>query len=199
MIYIVNGFPKSGKDEFCLKVKEVMGIRDCAIFSTVDVVKSIARTAGWTGEKTPENRKFLSDLKDLLTEWDDVPMKDINRKIEIFLYNVVNRGGTKEKAAVFIMCREPKEIQRLKEKYGAKTVVIRRESAENQDQSNHADSEVLNYSYDITINNNGSLLALAAEAIKFVETEGLYRNTTGELKIDFFGKISYNYEVERSI
>ena len=37
------------------------------VISTVDFVKQIARECGWDGVKTPRNRKFLSDLKDLLT------------------------------------------------------------------------------------------------------------------------------------
>ena len=49
--------------------------------STVDKVKEIAAECGWDGVKSPKNRKFLSDLKDLLTEWGDVPYKDIERKL----------------------------------------------------------------------------------------------------------------------
>lgn len=81
MIYVVNGAPRSGKDTFCSMVAKFMGEGYVRVYSTVDYIKTIAASAfGWNGEKTPRARKFLSDLKDLLTEWNDIPFKDIQKK-----------------------------------------------------------------------------------------------------------------------
>lgn len=71
-------------------------------------------------------------------------------------------------SVVFVMCREPKEIQRIKDKYNALTVLIRREEMERQEQSNHADSEVFNYSYDLTIFNNSDIIDLSKKAKEFL-------------------------------
>ena len=51
----------------------------------------------------------------------------------------------------------------------ATTVLIRRESVENIEVSNHADSEVFNYNYDLTIWNNSDIINLENEAEKFLK------------------------------
>ena len=76
-LYIINGAAASGKSTFCSLVKEKLGEGHCYEISTVDLVKEVAKVAGWNGEKTAKNRKFLSDLKDLLTQWDDVPVRNV--------------------------------------------------------------------------------------------------------------------------
>ena len=43
------------------------------IISTITYVKDIAKTIGWDGGKSPADRRFLSDLKDALTRWKDLP------------------------------------------------------------------------------------------------------------------------------
>ena len=75
-LVIINGMPMSGKSQFveyCLKILDDYG----AEISTVDFVKELAQEAGWDGVKRPKDRKFLSDLKDLLTEWGNIPYKKI--------------------------------------------------------------------------------------------------------------------------
>ena len=74
---IVGGFPRSGKSTFVSYCREILGENYTLDISTVDLVKSLAVKAGWDGTKTPKNRKFLSDLKQLLIEWDDIPYKDV--------------------------------------------------------------------------------------------------------------------------
>ena len=173
MIYIVNGAPGCGKTTFenlC-----TMNIRFSAAeqISTVDFVKDVAKFCGWNGKKTPENRKFLSDLKALLTEWDNVPYKRVIWEIEqsIRLYHEHDYGDNDY--AIFVDCREPEEITKLKVALGAKTILIRRESAEEIEASNRSDKEVLNYQYDIIINNNGSLKDFEKEVRSFLMSEGL--------------------------
>lgn len=132
------------------------------ICSTVDFVKKIALECGWDGVKTPRNRKFLSDLKDLLTEWDDVPFQKILEKVEdLCLYS--------NDFLLFVDCREPKEIQRLKERLNATTVLVRRLGDETKETSNRADADVFNYKYDYTIKNYGSLDDLVVECVAFLD------------------------------
>lgn len=174
MIVVVNGRERSGKDSFCLfaqRETERLG-GGCHVASTVDLVKTLARNAGWRNTKTPKDRKFLSDLKDLLTEWDDIPYKDIetNYKFYRLRWNVSPLGnGNEDKFLFFVMCREPEEIEKFVDRLGAKTLLIRRESAESEEPSNHADANVFNYSYDFTIENNGTLEELEVKAKKFVD------------------------------
>ena len=191
-VYVINGAPGAGKSTFCEKVKDIMGESWSYELSTVDLVKEIAHDLGWDGKKTLKNRKFLSDLKDLLTEWDDIPFKDTIKKIELIKKDFERYDLDFDEAAIFINCREPNEIERLCKELGAKSILIRRESAENTAVSNHADANVLNFNYDIEITNNGDLRDLAFLALDFVEQEELYFIHYKNLEIDFFGNIIYN-------
>lgn len=191
MIYIINGAAGAGKDEFCKKVAQITTLHYSKIISTVNLVKTIAFDLGWDGEKRPKDRKFLSDLKDILTEWNDIPFKDIQKQIDNYFNELTYYNIDPREAVVFIMCREPKEITRLSKELNAKSVIIRRKEAEVFAASNHADANVLNYSYDIEIDNNGSLLDLAYQALDFVEQEELHIDHWRSIKIDLFGNIEY--------
>lgn len=166
-LIIVNGYPQSGKDSFvdlCLSELGYYG-RKC---STVDTVKEMAKIAGWDGKKSPEHRKFLSDLKDLVSEWGDVPFKYVKKQINSFKSFFNSYGMSDDKAALFVISREPDEIQRFKDELGAVTVCVRRKEAENAAISNHADANVLDYEYDYYIDNNKDLAHLQNAARVFL-------------------------------
>ena len=165
--FIINGRPRSGKDtfvNFCLEELGAFG----KLISTVDFVKEIAARCGWDKTKTPKNRKFLSDLKDLLTNWGDVPYKKTLQEIDMFKFDL-DYWDVSDKGVVFIMCREPKEIDRFERELNAKSVLIQRASVEFEQQSNHADSEVLNHKYDYIIENNGTIDELKEKAKEFLK------------------------------
>lgn len=123
---------------------------------------------GWDGTKTLKNREFLSNLKDLLTEWGDVPYKKIAKEITLFDYSLNQFDIDGDKGFVFVMCREPQEIQKFVDRLGAKTVCVRREEAEKEAVSNHADANVLDYEYDYYIDNNKDLAHLQNAARVFL-------------------------------
>lgn len=165
--FIINGRPRSGKDtfvNFCLEELGAFG----KLISTVDFVKKIATECGWDGTKDLKNRKFLSDLKDLLTNWGDVPYKKTLQEIDMFKFDL-DYWDVPDKGVVFIMCREPKEIERFERELNAKSVLIQRASVEFEQQSNHADSEVLNHKYDYIIENNGTVDELKEKAKEFLK------------------------------
>ena len=87
----INGAPRSGKDTFVDICHLLLGDR-CFNVSSVDFVKHLATECGWNGEKNLKNRKFLSDLKDLLTQWEDVPYKKIVEAISDYEKNVISKG-----------------------------------------------------------------------------------------------------------
>lgn len=181
-VVVINGMPGCGKTTFEQMCQDVCKsnfsegfqegrIVQVAITSTVDFVKEIALNCGWDGSKTLENRKFLSDLKDLLTNWNDVPYKKILERVKQ-LESWTRYNGLDW--ILFVDCREPAEIQKLKERLNATTVLIRRDSVENSETSNHADANVFDYNYDVTIYNNGSLdifKTIAKQFIKFMKQE----------------------------
>lgn len=162
-VSVMNGQMRSGKTSFEKMVKEIAAARGkkVAILSTIDIVKDFAKGMGWDGRKTREDRRFLSDLKDALTRWKDVPYQEIKYRI-----NQLEEDGTD---LVFVDCREPEEIQRFVNDYNALTVIVQRGEFI-QIVGNHADENVLNYQYDITIDNSRGLNELMQEATIFVET-----------------------------
>lgn len=163
-VVVINGAPRSGKDTFiklCNSRKvNVIGI------SIVDEIKRIAKDIGWDGEKNLRSRKFLSDLKDLADNYNDFSFNRLEKRLSIAgELEKLNRLPT----VVFVVARDPKDISRLVEKYRATALCIRRTEAEAENVSNHADKEILNYSYDIYINNDGSLEKLEKCANAFMK------------------------------
>ena len=169
-IFVINGAAGSGKDTFVELCRKFTGDAFLLNISTVDKVKEIAIACGWDETKTPENRKFLSDLKALLTDWADVPLNDMIQKIERFKRGFEVYDVPDDRAIVFIHCREPEEIRKLVKALDARTLLIRRTAAENVTASNQSDAGVFDYEYDIHINNNGSLAELERTAEVFIKS-----------------------------
>jgi dephospho-CoA kinase len=128
----------------------------------------VAICAGWRQNKTPKHRKFLSDLKKLLKEWDDVPYRKAATEILLRETEAANNGHRYD-SVLFIHCREPEEIERFVQDFGAKTLLLKRDSADNREQSNDSDSGVMEYNYDIVIENNDSLEKLQQKAEAYVK------------------------------
>lgn len=168
-IVVINGTGGAGKDTFVIMCKDVLGAESVFNISTVDFVKEVATMCGWDGSKTPENRKFLSDLKDLLTEWDDIPLKKVMAEA-VSCSACAEILGKLDNSILFIHCREPKEIEKLVRAFQgeATTLLIRRQEAEAVKQINHADNDVLHYAYDYTIHNDSTLSWLRNEAVVFL-------------------------------
>ena len=102
-----------------------------------------------------------------MTGWGDIPFQKTIQEIKLFEFDL-NYYDVLDKGVVFIMCREPKEIERFK-KFGAKSILIRRPAVECEQQSNHADKEVLNHKYDYIIENDGTLKDLQKKAKEFLK------------------------------
>lgn len=172
-VYIVNGFPGTGKSLFEDMVSEHMGRCYCKLTSSIDCIKEIARECGWDGTKSEKHRKFLSDLKALLVEWNNYPLQSVKRKISAFECDL-EYYGVSEGAAVFIDVREPAEIEKFKKEFNAKTILIRRKEAEQYCHFNNSDRFVLQYEYDIIIENDGTIADLDNIVKEFIRNEKLH-------------------------
>lgn len=167
MIICINGFPRAGKDTFCNLCEEIRPTFTKS-FSTVDFVKDIARQCGWDGTKTENNRKFLADLKELLVRWDNVPYKDIVKKIELEEHNLEMYGIDPKLLLIFVHVREPQEIKKFVGALGAKTLLIKRSAEESKEHLSSADSNVYDMTYDYEIVNDGSIEELKDKAKQFI-------------------------------
>lgn len=124
-------------------------------------MKEIAKQIGWTGKKSEKDRKFLSDLKILTSEYCDMPFESMKNKVTEFIKD-------EESKFLFLHIREPEEITRAVKEFGAKTVLVIRNSVKHI-VSNMADENVFNYNYDFIIDNSGTKEELNNKAKDFVQ------------------------------
>lgn len=155
-IFIVNGSGGCGKDTFASLLNEIVPVYK---YSSIDKVKQIATMCGWTGSKEEKDRKFLSDLKLLTTEYNDMAFEDIRAAVLKF-------GRSKLHKIMLIDIREPAEIERAKQAFGAKTILIKSNRVP-VITSNMADANVFNYEYDYEFDNSGTIEDLREKVIEF--------------------------------
>lgn len=167
-VVIVNGKPGVGKTLVEQLAAEILGQAFCEQRSTVDKVKEIAYKIGWDGIKNLRSRKLLSDLKDICTEYNDMPVNDILNYLKQWENDLRYYGVENHPHIFFIDDREPEHIKRLKSLLDATTLLIRRPGDEEIETSNHADENVFNYDYDWVINNNGTINDLHGEVERFI-------------------------------
>lgn len=161
-IFIINGSAGVGKDTFVHMCDIYTKILN---YSSVDKVKDIARMIGWDGSKDEISRKFLSDLKILTTAYNDMPFNAMRMQVDFFRKN-------ENYKAMFLHIREPMEIKRAKQEFGANTILVVRDSVKHVT-SNMADANVFNCEYDYVIKNNGSLDDLKKTAKEFLIAQGV--------------------------
>lgn len=176
-IIVINGLAQSGKDTFVKACRNWANEREINEpkkninvynISSVDFVKDIAKKAGWDGVKDERGRKLLSDLKDCLTEYDDIPFKQMLKLINFYLSGAEGFKKSTKNMVFFLHSREPEEISRWAKDYNALTLFIQRPGYKTN-YSNHADRLVDCYNYDYTYWNVNSLEGLEKDAISFIE------------------------------
>ena len=158
-IFILNGVGTSGKGVFADYVSKYIPTYK---YSIIDLPKEAAKVLGWDGGKTEKDRRFLSDVMDLSTEYNDAPFEDVLSIVTDFKNNQIDRE------VLIIDMRDPKDISRAVETFGAETILIENPNVE-KIESNHADRDVENYEYDYIIKNNGTLEQLKTTVVEFIE------------------------------
>lgn len=147
-VYITNGSAGNGKDSFAELLGKYISVYK---YSSIDLVKKMFEVVGVNKDnKTEKKRKLWSDGKDMLTQYDDIPFKDITSIVNDFKSNKIDTE------VLLIDIREPEEIARAVKTFGADTILIDNPNVR-KIESNHADANVRNYEYDYIIENDGSL------------------------------------------
>ena len=162
-IFVINGSGRAGKDTVCAMAAEKY--RVCNVSSITPIVE-IARFAGWNGEKTPEARRLLAQLKEVFTAYNDLSFRYCMEQVEAF------RAGDDQ--VMFVHIREPEEIARFRQAVGAdcKTLLVRRPSLDARGPlGNRADDSVENYIYDAVLLNDGDLEQLRQRVFAFLRQE----------------------------
>ena len=161
IVIIINGAGGVGKDTLCdlaakhYKTKSI---------SAITPIKEIAEKYGWSGEKDAKSRKFLSDLKKVFIEYNDLPTK--------YLYRQYEKFKNSDDEILFVHIREKNEIDKFKRlvTLRCKTLLIDRQNAEIETWGNSSDDEVKNYHYDLYFKNDKELAEIEKEFIVFLDT-----------------------------
>ncbi len=160
--FVINGAGGAGKDTLC---DFASNHYKTVNVSSVDPIKKIASENGWQGEKTAQARRFLSELKRVFTEYNDLPLN--------YTLDVYRKFLTDENELFFVHIREPKEIKRFidhAQSIGGKvfSLLIRSERCE-KNYGNSSDDEVENYFYDLVYQNDLPLEEAEADFIAFLK------------------------------
>jgi hypothetical protein len=159
--FILNGKPRSGKGTFVEYMNKYVPVKSV---STVDVIKKVCKELGWNGEKDDNGRAALSDFKDLSTKYFDHPFEYVRNELDKF--------KNSDDVIFTVDVREPKDIHRLVDECGFKSVFISNKNITHIP-NNHADMEVENYDYDYVIHNDGTLEDFDLEVKDFLINLGL--------------------------
>lgn len=155
-ICIINGYGGVGKDTFVNFIKDNCPFHTIVNVSTIDNVKAAARKLGWDGVKDEKGRLFLSELKYFANQYYPISLNTVYQAIE----------DNPRASCIFVHCREPKEIDKIKEEFDAITILVKNDNVEIPE--NYSDQNVENYNYDYEIDNNGSLYDLERTAKAFI-------------------------------
>lgn len=169
MIIIINGSGGVGKTTFVGLCKQHWRMESlCINISSIDSIKYLASHCGWTGTKTEKDRKFLSDLKKLTTDYNNYSFKKTVKEINNFIADAKRYDFSDDDLLIFVDCRELEEIEKLKKELKAKTLLITNKRVPHIT-SNVSDSNVFNYQYDHYIENNSTLEVLERKTISFLK------------------------------
>lgn len=161
LVIIINGRGGVGKDTLCelaAKYYSVMNI------SSITPVKEIAQQCGWMGEKTDKSRKFLSDLKRLLSDYNDYPTEYLLTQYRMFLES--------DCQILFVHIREGAEIDKFRSRVDTACIALLITSVAQVVWGNDSDDAVGAYQYDYVFDNS---MPLADAELKFKDfIEGIF-------------------------
>lgn len=141
---IINGRGGVGKDTIVEITAKHFSVTN---LSSITPIKEIAKIYGdWTGGKDLKDRKFLSDLKALFTEYNDLPTKYLKSEHSKFLNS--------SDEICFMHIREPEEIEKMvKALNGECVTLLVKGRLDDKSYGNVSDDNVENYPYDYTYHN----------------------------------------------
>jgi hypothetical protein len=158
---VINGVGGCGKDTLVSILGEKYRVQNT---SSITPVVDVAKYCGWDGVKTDKSRKFLSDLKKILGDFNDFSLNYLLGEQEKFL--------SSDDEIMFVHIREPQEIERFMSVTKCKTYTILitpREELVGKVYGNSSDDDVANYDYDFVFHNDKPLEVIETEWIEFVE------------------------------
>ena len=80
-IFILNGTAGAGKDTFANLLNEHYPTKH---ISSITPIKNAAEALGWSGEKTPEYREFLCEMKKFVNSKGEFIWNYLDKEVEAF-------------------------------------------------------------------------------------------------------------------
>ena len=146
IVIIINGKGGAGKDTVCEIAAKYYYAET---ISAITPVKKIACACGWNGEKDKKSRKFLSDLKRLLVDYNDFPNQYLEQEYQKFTQSGCD--------ILFVHIREKDQIDCFRKKVSGKcvTMLVRspRIDENGEGYGNPSDDNVEDYRYDYYFQN----------------------------------------------
>lgn len=162
-LVVVNGYSGSGKDEFCIECRKALIQKSVSAYieHSSDRAKTFLYEMGWDGERTPEVRQLLTDL----VAFGESTGAQLKRLYSLDRYISSN-------SIVFYHERNPVEIQKIVDHYKEQeyikviTVFVNRGILNKNEKDRWGLEE---FSYDVMVNNFGTLEDLKNAAVAFCE------------------------------
>lgn len=187
-VVIINGSGGCGKSTF-VKLCEQVGIYGQSKevgeivvkeTSSIDYIREVAKNNfGYNpANKNPKDRLMLSQLKEVLEEYNDLPTREIFTKILQIKAEYLKKIATNRyrpnsyHCIVFVNIREPQYIKKFieyaeMENIKTTTLLIQNPNVE-LILSNKSDASVFDYAYAYEIDNDGTLMNLLQKAREFL-------------------------------
>lgn len=187
-VVIINGSGGCGKSTF-VKLCEQVGIYGeskevgkiiVKETSSIDYIRRIAKNEfGYNpANKNPKDRKMLSQIKEALEEYSDLPTREVLTRIlqiKAEYLGKITTGFYRPNAyhyVVFVNIREPQYIKKFikyaeMENIETTTLLIKNPNVE-LILSNNSDASVFDYAYAYEIDNDGTLMNLLQKAREFL-------------------------------
>lgn len=160
IVIIMNGKGGVGKDTICEIASKFFCVK---VVSAITPIKEIAHLAGWNGEKDLKSRKFLSDLKKLLVDFNNLPNNYLETEYKKFL--------GEDNDIMFVHIREGDQIDDFKKKVEIKCITMLIESPQQNlftpQFGNSSDDNVNEYYYDYSYLNCKPLELLSDDFMGF--------------------------------
>jgi CO dehydrogenase nickel-insertion accessory protein CooC1 len=147
LVIVINGKGGVGKDTLCEIICEHY---NCVNVSSITPIKQIASRYGWNGEKDLKSRRFLSELKRVFSEYNDLPNQYLINEYKSFLNS--------DNQIMFVHIREKDQIEKFVEGIDGNciTLLITRRIGDNGNgiYGNDADDLVDEFTYDYHYDNS---------------------------------------------